>query len=110
MKDKILAILEKEAPGIEWSIEDWPHSENTLWLKGQIPITMWGQFIEVDCVLGLDIVLDSDGNIKRKEFYPYIDLTGKGPVYSARLGHAEWIGGVLASVEAQLWAKAGRQA
>lgn len=100
MKDKIKAILKKEAPLIEWSVEDWPHSQKTLWVKGSMAREN-GEIIKGDCVLGVDSILDEDGDIKLKDFYPIIDLTGKGPAVSSGLGPAEWIGSVIASFECQ---------
>lgn len=100
MKDKIKAILQKEAPMIEWSVEDWPYSKDTLWIKGSMTKES-GEIVKGDGVLGMDSILDEDGIIKLRDFYPIIDLTGKGPPVSCGLGRAEWIGSVVASFECQ---------
>lgn len=100
MKDKILEILKEEAPLIDWSIEDWPYSENTFWVIGKITIKKYE--IIGDCVLGEGNVLDNEGEIIDKDIYPIFDLTGPGYTLQKRERKTEWIEATLATIGYQL--------
>jgi hypothetical protein len=115
MKEKIKAILEKEAPLIEWGIvfglgfekddsavapigDKLPHEDMTggvsaFYITGTLKSDPdnWGS-----CVLSVYDILDEDGNI------PIIDLTGEGPTMSSGIHRAEWIGGVLLAIGDQV--------
>jgi len=101
MKDKIKAMLEKEAPLIEWLVEDWPHSENTLWVIGQITLN-GGEKITGDCVLGDDNVLDDNGEIIDKTLYAVFGLTSDDPGYEEYIGKPEWLESAILTIGYQL--------
>lgn len=108
MKDKIKAILKKEAPLIEWGIVFGLGFEKddsgmigvpAFYITGTLKsdLSAWSS-----CMVPVYDILDSDGNIKTKDFYPIIDLTGEGPVESLGVHRAEWIDSILLAIANEL--------
>lgn len=104
MKDKIKAILQKEAPLIEWSVEDWPHEEGSLWIKGKIRLE-GGTVIDGDGIIALNALLNENGEIRDGGLVPIFDLAGKGPPVSSRAVGPQWVEGSLLSIGYQLGKK-----